>query len=281
MREPESIPIRDLPTEPGSATEDAGGPSATERGIDFLAGIVSFGAGLVVSALDGDEQDDRSAGVAAFVAAGAGLFLEGLRAAAPMLGSIERTAGPSISSSGAAESLGELLDHWRSSWDDRRHDEDQRAAEEQLRATFQRSVDTVLDQLDLTTLVLDHLDIQRVASAVDVQALVADLDVDAIAERLDMNRLLDRIDMDRLLDRIDMERLTARIDVEALLDRVDLPAVASGVIDDLDIPQVIREATADTASEGVRDVRLRGVEADRAIRRAVDRLLSRSNGDER
>jgi hypothetical protein len=280
MREPEPIPIHDIPDETGAGATGTG-PNATERGIDFLAGIVSFGAGLVVSALDGDEGDDRSAGVAAFVAAGAGLFLEGLRAAAPVLGSIERTAGPTISSSGAAESLGELLDHWRGSWDDRRDEEDQRAAEDRLRAAFQRSVDTVLDQLDLTTLVLDHLDIQQVASAVDIQAMVADLDMDALIGRLDMNRLLDRIDMDRLLDRIDMERLTERIDVQALLDRVDMPAVASNVIDDLDIPQVIREATADTASEGVRDVRLRGVEADRAIRRAVDRLLSRTNGDAR
>src|SRR3954447_2464055 len=127
MGEPESIPIRDLTTEPGSATEDAGGPNATERGIDFLAGIVSFGAGLVVSALDGDEGDDRSAGGAAVVGAGARPVLAGLRAAAPVLGSIERTAGPTISSSGAAESLGELLDHWRGSWDDRRDEEDQRA----------------------------------------------------------------------------------------------------------------------------------------------------------
>src|SRR3954468_5878062 len=107
MGEPESIPIRDLTTEPGSATEDSRGPSATERGIDFLAGIVSFGAGLVVSALDGEETDERSAGVAAFVAAGAGLFLEGLRAATPVLGSIERAAGPTIGSTGAAESVGE------------------------------------------------------------------------------------------------------------------------------------------------------------------------------
>jgi hypothetical protein len=280
MREPEPIPIHDLPTEPGAERTDAG-PSATERGIDFLAGVVSFGAGLVVSALDGEETDERSAGLAAFVAAGAGLFLEGLRAAAPVLGSIERSAGPTIGSTGAAESVGELLNHWRASWDDRHEDERQQAADEQLRATFQRAVDTLLDQLDLTTLALDHLDIQRLASAVDVQALVADLDVDTLAGRVDMNRLLDRIDMDRLLDRIDMERLTERIDVQALLDRVDLSAVASGVIDDLDIPQVIREATADTATEGVRDVRLRGVEADRAIRRTVDRILSRRNGDQR
>ena len=270
MREPESIPIHDLPSETAGETTDAGS-TATERGLDFLAGIVSFGAGLVVSTLDGGEDgDERAAGVAAFVAAGAGLFLEGLRAAAPMLGSIERTAGPKIGSTGAGETVGELLDHWRTSWEDRHEDDRQQAADEQLRATFQRAVDTLLGQLDLTTLVIDHLDIQRVASEVDIDAMVG---------QLDMDRLLDRVDMDKLLDRIDMERLTARIDVEALLDRVDMPAVASSVIEDLDIPQVIREATADTASEGVRDVRLRGVEADRMIRRAVDRILSRSNGE--
>src|SRR4051812_45424020 len=133
MREPEPIPIHDIPDETGAGATGTG-PNATERGIDFLAGIVSFGAGLVVSALDGDEGDDRSAGVAAFVAAGAGLFLEGLRAAAPMLGSIERTAGPSISSSGAAESLGELLDHWRASWGEPRPRGDPRAGPGKLPA---------------------------------------------------------------------------------------------------------------------------------------------------
>ena len=122
MREPESIPIHDLPSETARESADAG-PTATERGLDFLAGIVSFGAGLVVSTLDGgDNGDERTAGVAAFVAAGAGLFLEGLRAAAPMLGSIERTAGPKIGSTGAGETVGELLDHWRSSWEDRNED---------------------------------------------------------------------------------------------------------------------------------------------------------------
>jgi hypothetical protein len=271
MGEPESIPIHDLPTEPGSETVDAG-PSATERGIDFLAGVVSFGAGLVVSALDGEQTDGRSAGLAAFVAAGAGLFLEGLRAAAPMLGSIERTAGPTIGSTGASESVGELLDHWRRSWDDRHEDDRQRAADEQLRATFQRAVDTLLDQLDLTTLVVDHLDVQRVASTIDMNALVAGLDVNALAAQIDMERLTDRIDIDALV---------ARLDVEALLARLDIPAIAAEVIDELDLLQTIRAVSADTASEGVRDVRLRGVGADRAIQRAVDRLLSRSDGPAR
>ena len=133
-------------------------------------------------------------------------------------------------------------------------------------------MDTVLDQLDLTTLVLDHLDVQRIASTVDVEAMVADLDVDALAAKIDMGRLTDRIDIDALV---------ARLDVEALIARLDVSSIAAQVIDELDLPQMIRAVSADTASEGVRDVRLRGVEADRAIRRVIDRLLSRSDGAKR
>jgi hypothetical protein len=130
----------------------------------------------------------------------------------------------------------------------------------------------VLDQLDLTAMVLDHLDVQRVASVIDLNAMTADLD---------MGRLTDRIDMDRLTDRIDIDALVARLDVEALIARLDVPSIAAQVIDELDLLQMIRAVSADTTSEGVRDVRLRGVEADRAIRRVIDRLLSRSDGAKR
>jgi hypothetical protein len=121
-------------------------------------------------------------------------------------------------------------------------------------------------------LVLDHLDVQRVASVIDLNAMTADLD---------MGRLTDRIDMDRLTDRIDIDALVARLDVEALIARLDVPSIAAQVIDELDLLQMIRAVSADTTSEGVRDVRLRGVEADRAIRRVIDRLLSRSDGAKR
>jgi hypothetical protein len=262
MPDAEPIPIHELPSDAGTSGATGRGAAATERAVDLLAGIVSFGANMVVTALDGEEADERSAGLASVVAAGAGLLLEGLRAAGPILGSVERTAGPAVANTGAAQSVGELMEHWRATYEERREDDDQRAAEDDLRRAFQRTVDTVLDQLDLTTLVIEHLDIQRVASTLDMNALVADLD------------------MDELTDRIDMDRLTARIDIQALLDRVDVPAVAAGVIDELDLTQVIRDVTVGTTSEGVRDVRLRAVEADRMIRRIIDKILARSDGSE-
>jgi hypothetical protein len=262
MPDAEAIPIHELPHEAEADGGGSHGPGATERAVDLLAGMVSFGASLVVAALDG-EDDDRSAGLASVVAAGAGLLLEGLRAAGPVLGSVERTAGPAVANTGAAQTVGDLMDHWRATWEERRADDEQRAADDDLRRGFQRTVDTVLDQLDLTALVLDHLDVQRVASVIDLNAMTADLD------------------MDRLTDRIDIDALVARLDVEALLARLDVPAIAAKVIDELDLLQMIRAVSADTASEGVRDMRLRGVEADRAIQRVVNRLLSRSDGPTR
>ena len=227
-----------MPPPRATAPELRNGRSSCSRGSS------SFGANMVVAALDG-EEDDRSAGLASVVEAGAGLLLEGLRAAGPVLSSVERTAGPAVASSGAAQSVGELMEHWRATWDERREDDEQRAADDELRRAFQRTVDTVLDQLDLTALVIEHLDIQRVASTLDMNALIADLDMD---------QLTDRIDMGRLTDRIDIDALVARLDVEALLARLDVPTIAAQVIDELDLPEMIRAVSADTTSEGVRDV---------------------------
>jgi hypothetical protein len=115
----------------------------------------------------------------------------------------------------------------------------------------------VLARLDLTELVRRHL---------DINAVVEDLDPDPIVARLDT---------DALMDRIDMQRLTERIDIEAVIDRLDLAALATKVIEEIDLPELIRETASDTASDEVRQLRLRSVDADRLVQRAVDRVLGR------
>ena len=215
MPDAEPIPIHDLPNDAGPDAASPGhGPGAAERAVELLAGIVSFGANMVVAALDG-EEDDRSAGLASVVEAGAGLLLEGLRAAGPVLSSVERTAGPAVAnSSGAAQSVGELMEHWRATWDERREDDEQRAADDDLRRAFQRTVDTVLDQLDLTALV--HRAPRHPARRIDPRYERPD--------RRPRHGSADRrIDMGRLTDRIDIDALVARLDVEALLARLDVP----------------------------------------------------------
>ena len=279
MHEPTPIPIHDLPSEPGSRSDaEAGGDreSSTEPGvsgidqvIDVLIGLVTLGASATTSIVRGPEDgpDAGTDSAALVTGAAAGFLIEGLRAAGAMLTAVERTVvAPAAAAAGTAAErpeVHELLLHWQQSWDEQRERSDP-AASEALRRGVRRAADAVMDQLDTTSLVLEHVDIQR------------------IAETVDINPLVDRLDMQRLTDRIDIDALVARLDIDAVISRVDVAAIAADVIDQLDLPQLIRETTVDATSESVRSVRLRGVGADRAISRAIDRLLGRrSEGDRR
>lgn len=116
------------------------------------------------------------------------------------------------------------------------------ALAERFRELLPRVLDDVLDQVDLTTVVLDR---------VDLDAVAAGLDLDAAA---------------------------ARIDVDAILARVDLIALAEYIIDGVDLPEIIRDSTGSMASEGIRSVRLQSIDADERVNRLVDRMLLRRHG---
>ncbi|MEO8328772.1 MAG: hypothetical protein ABI586_02090, partial [Candidatus Nanopelagicales bacterium] len=56
-------------------------------------------------------------------------------------------------------------------------------------------------------------------------------------------------------------------------ERMDLMALATYVIEGIDLPEIIRESTGSVASETVRSVRMQSVGADEAVQRFVDRVL--------
>jgi hypothetical protein len=97
-------------------------------------------------------------------------------------------------------------------------------------------VGTALAQMDLTDIVVEHVDLRRVI----ISAL----------EELDLTQLV--------------------------LERVDLVRIADVIVDGVDLPEIIRDSTGSMVSETVHDVRVQGIEADRAVSRLVDRLLRRS-----
>jgi hypothetical protein len=109
-------------------------------------------------------------------------------------------------------------------------------------------VDEVIAQLDLTRIVKEH---------VDLNAIVADVDVDAIAARLDV------------------DSVARHIDIDAIIARVDIVGIAQQVIDEIDLPEIIRGSTGSMASEAILDVRMQSIEADEALSRIVDRLFFR------
>lgn len=170
---------------------------------------------------------------------------------------------------------------------------DEEAASAFLRVIAPQVIDAVLDQVDLNELVRSRLDVNGVVETVDLDAIVRGLDIDRIIERVDVQALVDRLPLDEIVGRIDVDRVvakvdvngiverldldavTAKIDLDALVRRLDVTAIAREVIDELDLPEIIRESMGSMTTETVGGIRVQSMNADRAISRLVDRVLQR------
>jgi hypothetical protein len=144
-------------------------------------------------------------------------------------------------------------------------------------------LDAVIARVDLDA-VIDRVDIARVLDRVDLDAVVARVDLDAIIDKVDIARVLDRVDLDAVVarvdldgavDRVDLDRAVDRVDVDRVISRTDLAGLARYVVQEIDLPGLLRASTGSVTNEMVRSVRDQGVDADRAVERIVDRLLHR------
>jgi hypothetical protein len=153
------------------------------------------------------------------------------------------------------------------------------------------------DQVDLTALVrervdvnaiVEDVDIDRILDRVDIDAVVDRLDIDEIVARVDMERLarefpietiVDRLDVNSVADRLDTDRVIARTDVLGIVQRLDLAEIAVEVIDEIDLPRLVRESSGIMANETVQTVRVQGMNADHLVSRVVDRVLRREARD--
>jgi hypothetical protein len=268
MQEP--VPIHDLGGSEGHPREDEPArATVADRVTELLVDTIASVSDAVIGTVD-DAGDEELRDLAA---ATAGLAIEACRALGQIASTIERgVTGPAAATT-RSPIAGDLLAHWAAVWHE--------ASEERPKPgeTAQRLLDRVLEQLDLTALIRSHVDLQAIARDVDFNALVEGVDVDALADRVDMSALVRRIDVNELAARVDVDAIASRIDIEELIRRLDLAQIASEVIEELDLADLVRDAASETTSEGVRTVRLRGVDADRAVRRAVDRVLSRRDGN--
>lgn len=198
---------------------------------------------------------------------------------------------------------------------------EQRSRDEEAAAAFLRLltpeiVRATLDQVDLNELVEARIDLDRIVDDVDLDRAVRRLDLDAVVERIDIDQILDRVDLaavadrlplqeivarididdivarvdlDRVVERIDLNAVADRLDLEAIVRRLDLTAIASEVLEELDLPEIIRDAMGSMRNETVGGIRVQSMNADRAISRLVDRVLQRhrdregagANGSER
>jgi hypothetical protein len=247
------------PTSPsaGPASEPALG-LLVEQSARIIAGFVSAVATALSDALrevtphsateDDELEDDEPAPPTTFaLAAGAtaGLALEVSRAAVRAATTFAETAGPVLSWFVYAPVIRRgAMDIEQAARELNERWSRERPVSEETASAFASKVIP-----ELTSAILDHIDLTQLA--------------------------IDRIDIERIVDAIDLDAIVARVDIDAVIDRVDLVAITYQLIEEIDLPELIRESTGAVTSETVRSVRMQSAQADLLLARAVDRLLHR------
>ncbi len=135
-------------------------------------------------------------------------------------------------------------------------------------------LDGVVARVDLDGAVA-RVDLDAIVARVDLNAAVALVDIDAAVARVDLDAAVGRVDLDAAVARVDLDGAVALVDLDAIIDRIDLVGIVGEVLDELDLPAIIRDSTGSMASETVHGVRMTGITADDAISRVVDRALFR------
>ena len=295
----EVTPLRAVPVAPGPAGEPR---TAASTALLAAVGVVAAVLEAVRRALlaatghpDEEPADEASppALLPAMVGASAAVVLASGRLAARAIDGATRAGGfaANLALGIGPPALRRRVDGMRertlaldAAWH-RERAEAEEAAGRVTAALVPQVLEAVLDQLDLTAIVRERVDLDDVVTGVDVDAVIArvdvqgiaeGLDIDAIATHVDVNRVAERIDLNRIAAGIDVDAVAERLDVERVLARLDLAAIASQVIDEIDLPEIIRSSTGAMASETVRGVRIQGIEADRAVERFVDRVIRRT-----
>lgn len=138
--------------------------------------------------------------------------------------------------------------------------------------------DAAVANVDLDAAVA-RVDIDAAVARVDIDAAIARVDLDAAVARVDLDAAVKRVDLDAAVSRVNLDAPVARVDLDAAVSRVDLSGIARTVIDDIDLPGIIRQSTGGLATDAVHEVRTQGMQADDAVAHIVGRLLGRRRPD--
>jgi hypothetical protein len=113
--------------------------------------------------------------------------------------------------------------------------------------------DAVIERIDLTDVVIEQVDLNRI--------------VTSALDSLDLTQLV--------IDRVDIDAIVAEADIDAVIDRVPIIPLANYVIDEIDLPQIIRDSTSGIAGDAMNTVRRQGIGADRLVSRIGDKVVFR------
>jgi hypothetical protein len=151
-----------------------------------------------------------------------------------------------------------------------------RTLEHVVAAVVPAVVHHLAELVPLTELIRQSVDLDVLVADVDLDAVASRIDLDPLAARIDVEAILDRVDLNEIVkERLDLNAVVRTVDIDSIIDRIDLVALANEVIDEIDLPYIIRQSSGSLASESVRNVRIQSIEADRAVERVIDRFRLR------
>ncbi len=98
----------------------------------------------------------------------------------------------------------------------------------------------------------------------------------AVLDQLDLTAVVaERVDVNAVAAQVDVEAIARRVDVIAVLNRLDQAALTRYLVEELDLPAIIQSSTGSIMSDAVHDVRMQSISADERLSRAVDAMLLR------
>ena len=73
-------------------------------------------------------------------------------------------------------------------------------------------------------------------------------DVRAFDDRVQVDAGDDLVDIERVIDRLDLDKIVARVDIDPVIERANIVEIARYVVQELDLPALIRSSTASVST---------------------------------
>ena len=134
----------------------------------------------------------------------------------------------------------------------------------------------IIQRINITNVVIDNVDLR----AVVMDALERIDLTDLVLSRVDLRRVvesaLDQLDLTQVvMERVDLDAIVDAVELEPVIDRLPIVEIADYVIEQVDLPQIIRQSTGGVASDAVDAVRMTSYRADTTAARLIDKIMTR------
>ncbi len=91
-----------------------------------------------------------------------------------------------------------------------------------------------------------------------------------------VNAVIGRMNLTEIvLDRVDIDAIVAQADLEKIIDRLPLIDLANYIIEEIDLPTIIRQSTGGIATEAMNSTRMQAIDADDLVQRLADKIMLR------